>query len=102
MNNKETTKQHTVKELRKFQANTTTKRGEAYIALTKTADDKMGIGWKGTKRDLLNILYTAIKNDRELAAIICQVAKDHVESCKTSNNAWAELTSDIAQLQRDI
>ena len=41
---KETAKQHTVKQLRGFQANTRTKKGEAYVAITKTADNQVSLG----------------------------------------------------------
>ncbi|UVY47596.1 MAG: hypothetical protein [Bacteriophage sp.] len=95
-------KLHSVKQLRKFQANTRTKQGEAYIAITKTADNKVSIGWKGTKKDLVNLLYTTAKNDRGMAAIICQVAKDHVDTRKHSTQSWGELTADIIALQNEL
>lgn len=95
-------KLHSVKQLRKFQANTRTKQGEAYIAITKTADKKVSIGWKGTKKDLVNLLYTTAKNDRGMAAIICQVAKDHVDTRKHSTQSWGELTADIIALQNEL
>ena len=95
-------KLHSVKQLRKFQANTRTKQGEAYIAITKTADNKVSIGWKGTKKDLVNLLYTTAKNDRTMAAIICQVAKDHVDTKKHNNQSWMELTADIIALQNEL
>lgn len=95
-------KLHSVKQLRKFQANTRTKQGEAYIAITKTADNKVSIGWKGTKKDLVNLLYTTAKNDRGMAAIICQVAKDHVDTRKHCTQSWGELTADIIALQNEL
>ena len=95
-------KLHSVKQLRKFQANTRTKQGEAYIAITKTADNKVSIGWKGTKKDLVNLLFTTAKNDRGMAAIICQVAKDHVDTRKHSTQSWGELTADIIALQNEL
>lgn len=95
-------KLHSVKQLRKFQANTRTKQGEAYIAITKTADNKVSIGWKGTKKDLVNLLYTTANNDRGMAAIICQVAKDHVDTRKHSTQSWGELTADIIALQNEL
>lgn len=95
-------KLYSVKQLRKFQANTRTKQGEAYIAITKTADNKVSIGWKGTKKDLVNLLYTTAKNDRGMAAIICQVAKDHVDTRKHSTQSWGELTADIIALQNEL
>lgn len=95
-------KLHSVKQLRKFQANTRTKQGEAYIAITKTADNKVSIGWKGTKKDLVNLLYTTAKNDRTMAAIICQVVKDHVDTKKHNNQSWMELTADIIALQNEL
>lgn len=95
-------KLHSVKQLRKFQANTRTKQGEAYIAITKTADNKVSIGWKGTKKDLVNLLYTTAKNDRGMAAIICRAAKDHVELCKQSHQTWVDLTADIVELDREL
>lgn len=95
-------KLHSVKQLRKFQANTRNKQGEAYIAITKTADNKVSIGWKGMKKDLVNLLYTTAKNDRGMAAIICQVAKDHVDTRKHSTQSWEELTADIIALQNEL
>lgn len=95
-------KLHSVKQLRKFLANTRTKQGEAYIAITKTADNKVSIGWKGTKKDLVNLLFTTAKNDRGMAAIICQVAKDHVDTRKYSTQSWGELTADIIALQNEL
>lgn len=97
-----TAKLHSVKQLRKFQANTRTKNGEAYIAITKTADSQVGIGWKGTKQDLVNLLFTTAKHDRTMAAIICQVAKDHVDTKKHNTQSWMELTADIVALQNEL
>lgn len=99
---KETAKQHTVKQLRGFQANTRTKKGEAYVAITKTADNQVSLGWKGTKQDLLNLLFTTCRNDRAMAALICRTAKDHVEHCKQNHQQWVDLTADIVQLDREL
>lgn len=99
---KETAKQHTVKQLRGFQANTRTKKGEAYVAITKTTDNQVSLGWKGTKQDLLNLLFTTCRNDRAMAALICRTAKDHVEHCKQSLQQWVDLTADIGQLDREL
>lgn len=95
-------KLHSVKQLRKFQANTRTKQGEAYIAITKTADNKVSIGWKGTKRNLLNVLFTTCQHDRGMAALICRAAKDHVEHCKQNHQAWVDLTTYIVRLDREL
>ena len=103
MKQQETTaKQHTVKQLREFQANTRTKEGEAAIVITKTADNKANLGWSGTKRDLLNLLFTTCRNDRAMAALICRTAKDHVEHCKQNHQQWVDLTADIVQLDREL
>lgn len=93
---------HTVKQLRDFQANTRTKQGEAFIAITKTADNKASLGWSGTKQDLLNLLFTTCRNDRGMAALICRAAKDHVEHCKQNHQAWVDLTADIVELDREL
>lgn len=95
-------KLHSVKQLRKFQANTRTKQGEAYIAITKTADNKASLGWSGTKQDLLNLLFTTCRNDRGMAALICRAAKDHVEHCKQNHQAWVDLTTYIVRLDREL
>lgn len=103
MKRQETTaKQHTVKQLREYQANTRTKKGEAAIVITKTADNKASLGWSGTKQDLLNLLFTTCRNDREMAALICRAAKDHVEHCKQNHQAWVDLTADIVRLDREL
>lgn len=99
---KETAKQHTVKQLREYQANTRTKKGEAAIVITKTADNKASLGWSGTKQDLLNLLFTTCRNDRGMAALICRAAKDHVEHCKQNHQAWVDLTADIVRLDREL
>lgn len=99
---KTTARQHTVKQLREYQANTRTKEGEAAIVITKTADNKASLGWSGTKRDLLNLLFTTCRNDRGMAALICRAAKDHVESCKQNHQAWVDLTADIVGLDREL
>lgn len=93
---------HTVKQLRDYQANTRTKEGEAAIVITKTADNKASLGWSGTKRDLLNLLFTTCRNDRGMAALICRAAKDHVENCKLNHQAWVDLTADIIELGREL
>lgn len=103
MKRQETTaKQHTVKQLREYQANTRTKKGEAAIVITKTADNKASLGWSGTKQDLLNLLFTTCRNDRGMAALICRAAKDHVEHCKQNHQAWVDLTADIVRLDREL
>ena len=103
MKRQETTaKQHTVKQLREYQANTRTKKGEAAIVITKTADNKASLGWSGTKQDLLNLLFTTCRNDRGMAALICRAAKDHVEHCKQNHHAWVDLTVDIVRLDREL
>lgn len=103
MKRQETTaKQHTVKQLREYQAKTRTKKGEAAIVITKTADNKASLGWSGTKQDLLNLLFTTCRNDRGMAALICRAAKDHVEHCKQNHQAWVDLTADIVRLDREL
>ena len=103
MKRQETTaKQHTVKQLREYQASTRTKNGEAAIVITKTADNKASLGWSGTKQDLLNVLFTTCRNDRGMAALICRAAKDHVEHCKQNHQAWVDLTADIVRLDREL
>ncbi len=103
MKRQETTeKQHSVKQLRNFQANTRTKEGEACIVITKTTDNKASLGWSGTKRDLLALLFTTCKNDRGMAALICRAAKDHVELCKQSHQTWVDLTANIVELDREL
>lgn len=66
------------KKLRNKAANVTTKDGEAFVCVTKTKDEKVGLSWKGTKQDLLNLLFTACRNDKQMAALICRAAKDHI------------------------
>ena len=89
MKRQETTeKQHSVKQLRNFQANVTTKDGEAFVCVTKTKDEKVGLSWKGTKQDLLNLLFTACRNDKQMAALICRAAKDHIDYCKGTHQDW--------------
>lgn len=103
MKQQETTaKQHTVKQLREFSNNTRSKKDEAFITITKTADNRAGLSWSGTKRDLLNLLFTTCRNDREMAALICRAAKDHVEHCKQNHQAWVDLTADIVGLDREL
>ena len=103
MKRQETTaKQHTVKQLREYQASTRTKNGEAAIVITKTADNNASLGWSGTKQDLLNVLFTTCRNDRGMAALICRAAKDHVEHCKQNHQAWVDLTADIVRLDREL
>ena len=103
MKRQETTaKQHTVKQLREYQANTRTKKGEAAIVITKTADNKASLGWSGTKQDLLNLLFTTCRNDRGMAALICRAAKDHIDYCKCTHHDWVNLTADIVQLDQEL
>ena len=90
------------KRLRNTAANVTTKDGEAFVCVTKTKDEKVGLSWKGTKRDLLNVLFTTCQHDRGMAALICRAAKDHVEHCKQSHKAWVDLTADIVELDREL
>lgn len=90
------------KRLRNTAANVTTKDGEAFVCVTKTKDEKVGLSWKGTKRNLLNVLFTTCRNDRGMAALICRAAKDHVEHCKQNHQAWVDLTADIVRLDREL
>ena len=90
------------KRLRNTAASVTTKDGEAFVCVTKTKDEKVGLSWKGTKQDLLNLLFTACRNDKQMAALICRSAKDHVEHCKQNHQAWVDLTADIVRLDREL
>ena len=90
------------KRLRNTAANVTTKDGEAFVCVTKTKDEKLGLSWKGTKQDLLNLLFTACRNDKQMAALICRAAKDHVEHCKQNHQAWVDLTAYIVRLDREL
>ena len=38
------------KRLRNTAASVTTKDGEAFVCVTKTKDEKVGLSWKGTKQ----------------------------------------------------
>lgn len=90
------------KRLRNTAANVTTKDGEAFVCVTKTKDEKVGLSWKGTKQDLLNLLFTACRNDKQMAALICRAAKDHIDYCKGTHQDWVNLTADIVQLDQEL
>ena len=90
------------KRLRNTAANVTTKDGEAFVCVTKTKDEKVGLSWKGTKRDLLNVLFTTCQHDRGMAALICRAAKDHIERSKENHHAWVDLTVNIVELDREL
>ena len=57
---------------------------------------------KGTKQDLLNLLFTACRNDKQMAALICRAAKDHIDYCKGTHQDWVNLTADIVQLDQEL
>jgi hypothetical protein len=90
------------KKLRNKAANVTTKDGEAFVCVTKTKDEKVGLSWKGTKQDLLNLLFTACRNDKQMAALICRAAKDHIDYCNGTHQDWVNLTADIVQLDQEL
>ena len=90
------------KRLRNTASSVTTKDGEASVCVTKTKDEKVGLSWKGTKQDLLNLLFTACRNDKQMAALICRAAKDHIDYCKGKHQDWVNLTADIVQLDQEL
>lgn len=74
----------------------------AHVTLTLNEDGKCGIHWKGTTIQLADILYTTMQHDVRLAAIICQAAKDFIETCKGDAEKWRRLTVDCAGIQQEL
>ena len=74
----------------------------AHITLTLNEDGKCGIHWKGDTVQLADILYTTMQHDGRLAAVICQTAKDFIETCKGDAEKWRRLTVDCAGVQQEL
>lgn len=46
---------------------------------------------KGSTINLANLFFTAMDHDTNMAAIICQVAKDYIDACKGDTKKWQQL-----------
>ena len=74
----------------------------AHITLTLNENGQCGIHWKGDTIQLADILYTTMLQDSKLAALICQTAKDFIETCKGNPERWTRLTVDCAETQQEL
>lgn len=74
----------------------------AHITLTLNGEGKCGIHWKGDTVQLADILYTTMQHDGKMAAIICQSAKDFIETCKADPERWTRLAVDCADIQQEL
>jgi hypothetical protein len=74
----------------------------AHITLTLNEDGKCGIHWKGDTIQLADILYTTMQHDSKMAALICQTAKDFIETCKGNPERWKQLTVDCAETSEEL
>ena len=75
---------------------------KAHITLTLNEDGKCGINWKGDTVHLSDILYTTMLHDSHMAALICQTAKDYIETCKGDPQQWQQLTVECSDIQKEM
>lgn len=54
--------------------------------------------WRGSTVNLADLFFTAMDHDTNMAAIICQVAKDYIDACKGDAKKWKQLTLKCASV----
>ena len=74
----------------------------AHITLTLNENGQCGIHWKGDTIQLADILYTTMLHDSHMAALICQTAKDYIETCKGDPQKWQQLTVECSDIQKEM
>lgn len=54
--------------------------------------------WKGSTVNLADLFFTAMDHDMNMAAVICQVSKDYIDTCKGDTKKWQQLTLKCASV----
>ena len=54
--------------------------------------------WKGSTVNLADLFFTAMDHDTNMAAVICTVAKDYIDTCKGDAKKWKQLTLKCASV----
>lgn len=75
---------------------------KAFINLRIEEDDKCTLNWKGDTVHLADMLFTAMHHDERIAAVICQTAKDYIDTAKGDLDKWKRLTVECARVLRDM
>ena len=68
----------------------------------KTDGENCLIKYSGHTVELVDLVFTAMKQDDTMAAIICQTARDFVQSLKIDVRAWKALTANCAEVSRQL
>ena len=68
----------------------------------KTDGENCLIKYRGHTVELADLVFTAMKQDDTLAAIICQTARDFVQSLKTDVRTWKALTANCAGVSKQL
>ena len=68
----------------------------------KTDGENCLIKYNGHTVELADLVFTAMKQDDTMAAIICQTARDFVQSLKIDVRAWKALTANCAEVSRQL
>lgn len=76
----------------------TTEVTESYFKLSGNAKGDCLCDWKGNSVDIADLIFTAMNNDTKIAAVICQTAKDYIETCKGNLDKWKRLTAECADV----
>lgn len=74
---------------------------KAYISI-KSDGKRCLIKFKGDTVELADILYTTMLHDSHMAALICQTAKDYIETCKGDPQKWQQLTVECSDIQKEM
>ncbi|MBF1393898.1 MAG: hypothetical protein HXN36_02960 [Prevotella histicola] len=54
--------------------------------------------WRGSTVNLADLFFTAMYHDMNMAAVICQVSKDYIDTCKGDTKKWKQLTLKCASV----
>lgn len=77
---------------------TETNSVKSYLNLSTQPNGKCLCSWKGEAVELADLVFTAMNNDTRVAAIVCQTAKDYIDTCKGDLDKWKKLTTECAEI----
>ena len=74
---------------------------KAYISI-KSDGRRCLIKFKGNTVELADMIFTALSQSDQIAAVTCQTAKDFIERTKANREAWQTLTQNCAEVNMKL
>ena len=74
---------------------------KAYISI-KSDGKRCLIKFKGNTVELADMIFTALSQNDQIAAVTCQTAKDFIERTKANRGAWQTLTQNCAEVNMKL